>query len=102
MPVISLGIGLEVGRRIDKLEPHSFEPTDVYKKPEFTDQVMNALGYDTAEKRQTLRAWYERGTGFLPRLTPPGDVLIPTVEEKRAQEEHAKEVSNFLAEEEVY
>ena len=105
LPVISGIVGGVTAYSTLGKDPESFAAQPITEGPykgklDLVDQTLAAFGADTGKERQRLRAGYEAFTGFWPRsLQPPSGILIPTEEEKKAQEEHHKEVSNFLADE---
>ena len=107
MPAVSFGLGLWAADAIKKQPSQAFEPSrdpETGKINRMEDQIYAAFGIDTGEERQQLRADWEKVTGAFPGATKffPGSVFVSSKQERIEQKEHQEEISNFLAEEEVY
>mgnify|MGYP003643097639 CR=1 FL=1 len=112
LPFVSFAAGLYTAKQIKKMPAEAFDPeaTIIDEGPragqqDMRGQILGAFGIDTAKERQNLRANYEKITGVLPRqlaIFPPGEVIVPSVKDAEKAKQKSKEVSNFLADEQVF
>ena len=110
LPFVSFGVGLKIAKDIRSGPAEAFASFgDIDEGPkagqkDFTAQMLGAFGVDQPEELQELRAKYETIYGALPAnlsVLPPGNVLLPTDEEREQQKQKEKELQNRLSEDDI-